>query len=297
MIAGSPDVAALTDIPIVDFAGFSSPDPAVRAATAASIRGAFETVGFLYLANHGVPQAVLDRVRAEAALFFARPLEQKQPLRWEGPGISTGYIGIAGQVHDQTRPYDLMEAYNAAHDLSGRQTFWPADRPEFRSAVTAYHDVARQAAERVLQAVAVAYGLPERYFSAFHDEYPRGRAHRLRHGHAAVPGRRRRPRDPARRRELAAGAADPRHRGGQRGRPHGALDQRPVPLDHAPRGEPGGRGGEAPALLAGVLLLAEPGGADRVSRALPGARAPGALPTRPGPRPREAAPRLDLPLA
>jgi isopenicillin N synthase-like dioxygenase len=178
MIAGSPDVAAVTDIPIVDFAGFSSPDPAVRAATAASIRHAFENVGFLYIANHGVPQAVLDRVRAEAEIFFARPLEEKQPLRWEGPGISTGYIGIAGQVHDQTRPYDLMEAYNAAHELSGRQMFWPAGRPEFRAAVMAYHDVARQAAERVLQAVAVAYGLPERYFTAFHDEY-RGTARLL----------------------------------------------------------------------------------------------------------------------
>ncbi len=49
----------------------------VYATTGALISHAFTTSGFCYIRNHGVPDAVIDRLRAQALDFFHAPMEEK----------------------------------------------------------------------------------------------------------------------------------------------------------------------------------------------------------------------------
>src|SRR4051794_14887319 len=70
---GTPALAPSTmiggEIPLIDVSGFLAGGHGAAERAAAELRFAFETVGFYYLAGHGVPQAVIDTAYAEAARF------------------------------------------------------------------------------------------------------------------------------------------------------------------------------------------------------------------------------------
>ena len=64
-------------IPVLDVAAYLAGVPGALEAAAAELRFALENIGFFYLAGHGVPQALLDRIFAETRRFHALPLGRK----------------------------------------------------------------------------------------------------------------------------------------------------------------------------------------------------------------------------
>src|SRR5689334_2086547 len=162
-------VIAGTRIPVVDFAGFGSDDPARRAATAAELRAALEAYGFLYLRHHGVPQAVLDAMFAGARAFFALPLAAKQAAMPAERANTRGYGGVASQALEEGRPGDLKETFQAGPEPAAeRPNAWPADLPGFREAVMAFHTTATAACDALMRAIAVALGLPADHFAPYY---------------------------------------------------------------------------------------------------------------------------------
>ncbi len=168
MAAETVRLGSGTSIPAIDFAAFAADDPARRAAVAAAIRAAFEEYGFLYLRNHGVPQGTVDALFAEAQTFFDQPAEAK--ARCSAPG-ARGYSAPGYSALDPTRPADLKEAFRAGPDAESPPTCWPDGRPAFRAAVLAFHAAASATCRRVMQALALALGLPEDYFDAAHQPH------------------------------------------------------------------------------------------------------------------------------
>ncbi|HZS01676.1 MAG TPA: 2-oxoglutarate and iron-dependent oxygenase domain-containing protein [Chloroflexota bacterium] len=160
---------ATTAIPIVDFAGFSSPDPTARAATARALRAALEAYGFLYLRNHGVPTAVLDDLFRQARVFFSLPREAKEAARPRA-GSTRGWEGVGAQALDVARPGDLKETFQAGPGHAwARPNTWPEGLPEFRAAVEAFYTAATAACDQLMRAIAVSLGLPEAYFEPYYD--------------------------------------------------------------------------------------------------------------------------------
>src|SRR5258707_5614721 len=72
---------ALDRIPVLDLGDYRAGKPGGIEHVALDLRDVAETVGFFYVANHGVPQALIDRAFAEDARFHALPLDQKLALR------------------------------------------------------------------------------------------------------------------------------------------------------------------------------------------------------------------------
>jgi isopenicillin N synthase-like dioxygenase len=170
MSTATGTAASLAQIPVVDFAGFASGDPARRAATCAALRRAFETYGFLYLENHGVPAAVVDAVFDQARTFFALPVAAKEAARPQDPRNTLGYGGLGGQALEDGRPPDLKEIFQASPEEPwARPNVWPEGLPGFREAIMAFHTAATNACERLMQAIAVSLGLPEGYFAPYYD--------------------------------------------------------------------------------------------------------------------------------
>src|SRR5271154_6044342 len=107
-------VAAGETIPVLDLGPYRAGAPGALAALAAELRHACEQVGFYFLANHGVPQELIDRVFAEVARFHAQPLEAKRALAIDHHNI--GYMALGGsvtrssQVNLNTKP-NLNEAF------------------------------------------------------------------------------------------------------------------------------------------------------------------------------------------
>jgi isopenicillin N synthase-like dioxygenase len=160
-------LGADTSVPVIDFGGFTNGDAAARAATALSIRQALAEFGFLYLRNHSVPLGVIDAVFAQGVEFFALPESVK---RQAGGYSAPGYKAL-----DPSRPPDYKEAFRARYGIEPAASYWPAEPIDLRDAIIAFRTATRRAGHGVMQALALAFGLPEDYFDAAHEP-PNGSA-------------------------------------------------------------------------------------------------------------------------
>ena len=80
------------NIPIIDVAPFITDDSAGKNRVAQAIYHACHEVGFLYIKNHGIPQAAIDKAFEQSRQFFDLPLAEKQKIAWSSGASNRGYI-------------------------------------------------------------------------------------------------------------------------------------------------------------------------------------------------------------
>ena len=78
MLSGNPTMA--DEIPILDLAPLREGKPGALEDLGAQLRRAFTEVGFYFVRNTGVPDALVQAAFAAAARFHAQPLEAKLAL-------------------------------------------------------------------------------------------------------------------------------------------------------------------------------------------------------------------------
>jgi isopenicillin N synthase-like dioxygenase len=177
------DVAEATRaIPLIDAGPALAAEPGPLEAVAGEVRRACETVGFFYLAGHGVPQSLIDSAFAASREFHAMPLEAKLALRINENNI--GYLAVNqsmqrhSTVHKATRP-NYNESFFISHDrgadhpdvvagipLRGRNQ-WPEGHAGMRAAMVAYFEALESLGERLLPVLARALGMPAGHFGPF----------------------------------------------------------------------------------------------------------------------------------
>jgi isopenicillin N synthase-like dioxygenase len=171
-------------VPVIDFAGMLGEDAAAKARVAAKLREACVNVGFFYLANHGIPQPLVNAMFAECPRFFGLPLEDKMRLHVKKSSTQMGYIAMKDENANPTIGQgDLHEAYDFASEAAaaGAETLpadyrvagnlWPDTLPGFRDVMTEYSVAVRLLARRIFGAFALAIGLPEDYFGPMTDHH------------------------------------------------------------------------------------------------------------------------------
>ena len=164
-------------VPLLCLVDFHGSD---RAAFARRLDAACRDIGFLVVAGHGVPAALIRRMHDVSAAFFAQPTTAKQPLAL-GPGHIHGWTGprqsyLAETLTAGAAPVpDWKEGFSigppvASPDPSPEEApyFAPArwpDRPAgFRDAWVAYYAAMEGLAGTLMAAFAVALDLPADYF-------------------------------------------------------------------------------------------------------------------------------------
>jgi isopenicillin N synthase-like dioxygenase len=169
-------------IPLIDVGPALRGEPGALETVALEVRRACESVGFFYLAGHGVPQAVIDDAFAASREFHATPLELKRSLKINENNI--GYLAVNesmqrhSTVHKATRP-NLNESFFISHDrsadhpdvvagtpLRGRNQ-WPDGHERMRAAMVTYFKTLERLGERLLPILARALGMPAEYFAQF----------------------------------------------------------------------------------------------------------------------------------
>ncbi|MBE7386169.1 MAG: isopenicillin N synthase family oxygenase [Leptolyngbya sp. SIO1E4] len=165
-------------IPLIDFAPFLTDDPEGQQHVAQALFRACHEVGFLYLKNHGIPLAAVDRTFEQSHAFFARSLAEKQQVAWVNEESNRGYVGIERERLDETQPGDLKEAFNvgkevpaevAAGDAAIAANRWPPNDAVFRQTVSEFFDQCAMAAERLFRAFAIALSMPADYLVERHQ--------------------------------------------------------------------------------------------------------------------------------
>ena len=130
--------------------------------------------GFFYICNHDIPMAAIDRVYAEASLFFNADEEEKMRAYIGHSPNHRGYVPTLekGTYADET-PLRFYEAFDSALDLSADDpdfashhhllgpNLWPADRPAFREAITDYYVKVSALGRRLCEAIEQYLGAPK----------------------------------------------------------------------------------------------------------------------------------------
>jgi isopenicillin N synthase-like dioxygenase len=174
-------------VPVIDLTPFRLGTD--KASVARAVGHACETIGFLVVRGHGVPQATIDATIRAANLFFALPLAEKEKSISPDPQVSRGYsrleaLTLAKSAGVETPP-DLREGYttNRVHDNSApyfhtlaagklfAPNIWPDSPPAFRIALTEYYIALEALASDMMRIFALALDLPEHYFDDKIDKH------------------------------------------------------------------------------------------------------------------------------
>lgn len=169
-------------IPVIDFGPALRGAPGGLEAVARAVRRASETVGFFYLAGHGVPQVLIDAAFEASRELHAMAPDEKRPLALNENNI--GYLAVnqsiqgASQVHKATRP-NYNESFFISHDrgpthpdvmagtpLRGRNQ-WPAGHDWMRATMVRYLTTLEGLGESLLPALARALDMPADHFTPF----------------------------------------------------------------------------------------------------------------------------------
>lgn len=172
--------------PVFDLGAFETADSATKRTLGDRVDAICRETGFLAIANHGVPQAVIDAVWQKAHQFFDLSPEDKQKARAPYKGYPYGYLGpeleALAKSRDVDSPPDLKESFNGgplrqpasitdpeALAFCYAPTIWPDEPDGFVEAWKTYYAALEDLAARVMRLFAVALRLPEDYFGGFID--------------------------------------------------------------------------------------------------------------------------------
>ncbi|MEV0382559.1 2-oxoglutarate and iron-dependent oxygenase domain-containing protein [Nonomuraea sp. NPDC050643] len=161
----------VSELPVIDVSPLltGAGPSAGKRAVAGRIGAACRETGFFYVAGHGVPPELIERLDAAARRFFALPEEVKDEIAMERGGRAWRGFFPVGDELTSGRP-DLKEGvYFGAEEPPGPvplhgPNLFPAQVPELRDAVLAYLRTMTEVGQAVMAGIALSLGLEEDYF-------------------------------------------------------------------------------------------------------------------------------------
>ena len=170
----------LASIPVVDFAPFLNGSEDARQAVAKDIGAACERVGFFYLINHGVSQALIDETFGTARTFYEQPSAQRMKSaatleHWRGY-VPSKLEAEGGTVGGAIETYRFMlDLPETDPDVKAKKPLhlpnrWPADLPGFKQVVQRYMEAVMSLSHHLRYAFAMALGLREEFFEDFYKK-------------------------------------------------------------------------------------------------------------------------------
>src|SRR3954451_1570950 len=163
------------EIPILNLAPLRDGGPDALRQLGAQLRRAFTEVGFYFVRNTGVPDALVQAAFDAAARFHARPLDAKLALPFDSN--NQGYLPFRGNTTringvGRVKPPNANEAVFFKRDLpadhpdvlAGKRfrgvTRWPTALPAFREVALDYAAAMEALGRRLVPIYAAALGLP-----------------------------------------------------------------------------------------------------------------------------------------
>jgi isopenicillin N synthase-like dioxygenase len=132
----------------------------------------FEEYGFAIVADHGIPEELIQRAEAKAKAFFALPEEIKRKYLVEGAGGARGYTPFGIETAKGHKAHDLKEFWHVGRDLPEGHRFrdhmpdnlWPSEIPGFRDTFLELFATFDRTGLKVLKAIARYLAIDENYF-------------------------------------------------------------------------------------------------------------------------------------
>ncbi|MGN6213619.1 isopenicillin N synthase family dioxygenase [Parafilimonas sp.] len=162
-------------IPVVDLADFLSSDAEKRQAFVDALGEAYETVGFVSVKNHGIPDDLIKKLYDEVQRFFSLPLQKKKEYEIEGLAGQRGYTSFGKEHAKGSEAPDLKEFFQFGQTIENGQPVseeYPEnidvkEIPAFKTTLYTVYRNFEKSGKALLSAIALYLNLPENYF----DEY------------------------------------------------------------------------------------------------------------------------------
>ena len=132
----------------------------------------FEEYGFAIIADHGIPQELIDRAEEKAKAFFALPEEVKRRYHIAGGGGARGYTPFGIETAKGHKSHDLKEFWHVGRELPAGHPFrghmpdnvWPAEVESFRDTFLELYETFDRTGLKILKAIARYLDIDEDYF-------------------------------------------------------------------------------------------------------------------------------------
>jgi isopenicillin N synthase-like dioxygenase len=132
----------------------------------------FRHYGFAIIADHGIPDELIQRSEDKAKAFFALPEEVKRKYLVPGGGGARGYTPFGIETAKGSKVHDLKEFWHVGRDLPADHRFrdhmpdnlWPSEVPSFRDTFRELFAMFDRTGLKILKAIARDLKIDEDYF-------------------------------------------------------------------------------------------------------------------------------------
>jgi len=164
------------EIPVIDISALSQETPEGLAAVGAEIRRASEEIGFFYVRNHGVDEALIQAADRAARAFFTHPMEKK--LSVKANARHRGFLSVGEAKMYGKAKVDMKESFvwglelpeDDPDVLAGKVLMGPNQWPEFEPSLQrdlyAYYESVVACGLRLMRGVAAGLGVDPGFFAA-----------------------------------------------------------------------------------------------------------------------------------
>jgi isopenicillin N synthase-like dioxygenase len=141
-------------------------------AFAQKVGRSFEDFGFAIIADHGIPEELIQRAEEKAKAFFALPEEVKRQYLIAGQGGARGYTPFGIETAKGAKAHDLKEFWHVGRDLPAGHKFrahmpdnvWPDEVPGFKETFQELYATFDRTGLKILRAIARYLKIDEDYF-------------------------------------------------------------------------------------------------------------------------------------
>ena len=139
---------------------------------AEQIGRSFADWGFAVVADHGIPEALIERAEAMSRAFFALPEAVKRAYHIAGGGGARGYTPFGTESAKDSDIQDLKEFWHIGRELPSGHPFapympanvWPRELDGFRETYLEMYAAFDKAGARILEAIARYLDLAPDFF-------------------------------------------------------------------------------------------------------------------------------------
>ena len=132
----------------------------------------FAEYGFAIVRDHGIPADLIARAEEKSRAFFALPEEVKMQYHLKGQGGARGYTPFGIERAKDAAVHDLKEFWHVGRTLPPgdplerfmQPNVWPEEVESFHDTFETLYAAFEQTGGRILAAIALHLGLPERFF-------------------------------------------------------------------------------------------------------------------------------------
>ena len=132
----------------------------------------FQEYGFAIIADHGIPDELIQRAEEKAKAFFALPDEVKRRYHIAGGGGARGYTPFGIETAKGAKAHDLKEFWHVGRNLPPGHRFrghmpdnvWPDEIASFHDTFQELYDTFDRTGLKILKAIARFLDIDEDYF-------------------------------------------------------------------------------------------------------------------------------------